>query len=157
MSDASLQHTGARRYGNACQQRTDGVRGRDGQPTKCGPTIDVAGGLVDSWQLPANINSIQTAFAPSKPLEPHARDTIRQSIAAVDDIEDDDRQEIPARLSEMEGEAGGRGHGGPSARAGVLRIVTPALVRECGRGYRRLVSLTTSSTKGASRVAFGFI
>ncbi|KAF8170959.1 hypothetical protein BJ912DRAFT_1148660 [Pholiota molesta] len=131
MSDASLQHTGARRYGNACQQRTDGVRGRDGQPTKCGPTIDVAGGLVDSWQLPANINqSIQTAFAPSKPLEPHARDTIRQSIAAVDDIEDDDRQEIPARLSEMEGEAvhvvtpalareGGRGHGGPSARAGV--------------------------------------
>jgi hypothetical protein len=37
--------------------------------------------------------SISTAFAPSKPLKPHAHDTIRQSIAAADDIEDDDDAE----------------------------------------------------------------
>ncbi|KAF8190113.1 hypothetical protein BJ912DRAFT_1058808 [Pholiota molesta] len=29
---------------------TDDLRGRDGQTAKCGPTIDVAGDLVDPWQ-----------------------------------------------------------------------------------------------------------
>ncbi|KAF8172711.1 hypothetical protein BJ912DRAFT_932308 [Pholiota molesta] len=52
--------------------------------------VEQRGFLAAQYQLQ---QSISTVFAPSKPLEPHAHDTIRQSIAAADDIEDDDDAE----------------------------------------------------------------